>query len=206
MKKKKTPLPYPFSPRRRAYRARRLFYRPDRAHLSPREAMLERIAGAALSRLPELDAAQRQGADEAEVLRRQLAQAQNDLRDVRRRAEREKEESKRFAAQDFIQSLIPTLDSLDHALAAAEAHPEDAEGLAGGIRAICQQIEKALADHGIEKIQAMGAQFDPNVHEALGVEKTDAHPPNTVIQVLQGGYVLNGRLIRPARVRIAQSP
>ena len=206
-------LPYPYSPRRRSHRARRLLYHPDRESRSPRQAMLSRIAGAAMARMRALEKAladaqkaAEQAAGEAETLKRQAAQAQTNLRDVRRRAERDKEESKKFAAQDFITSLIPTLDGLDHALMATEEHPDDAQGLAEGIRIICRQMDKALADHGIERVQALHEKFDPEVHEALGVEETDEFESDTVIQVLQNGYTLNGRLIRPARVRTSKKP
>jgi molecular chaperone GrpE len=81
----------------------------------------------------------------------------------------------------------------------------DTETFSQGVQAINQLLHKALSDQGLETITPLGQPFDPQYHEALGMDPTDAYPPNSVSMVLQSGYVLNGQLVRPARVRIAQA-
>ncbi len=143
---------------------------------------------------------------EAEKARDQYLRARADMENLRKRVTREREQLADRTLRGFIEALVPTLDSLDHALAALDAD-HDTEQLAEGIQAIHQQLEKALEAQGVEKVTpALGETFDPERHEALAVEKTDEKPANTIVDVLQSGYVVRGVLVRAARVRIAQSP
>jgi molecular chaperone GrpE len=124
---------------------------------------------------------------------------------VRKRAARDTEKNQRFAVQALVESLAPALDSFDHAMDAFDAD-HDAAAVAEGMGAIQRQIEQALEAHGVQKLVPLGEPFDPNFHEALGVGETEAYPDNTVIQVLQNGWMLHDRLVRPARVRVARNP
>jgi molecular chaperone GrpE len=133
------------------------------------------------------------------------ARARADLENARKRAAREKEDVARFAIQEFVESLLPALDGFDHALASMETDT-DAQALIDGIQAIRQQFDKALQNHGVVKVEARLQPFDPRLHEAMSVEKSEKHPSNTVIDVVRDGYLLNGRLVRAARVRVSQKP
>ncbi len=191
------------SGRRRRYRAARLRLHPGRDHLAgldSGEGVPRRKGTGHVAQPPGVGAAAG-----LEQLKGQLLRTRADFDNYRKRMEKERGNTRKFALQDLLESLLPALDSFDQALQAAESDNGE-EALAKGIRAIGKQMLSALADNGVEKIEAVGQPFDPNFHEALAVEKTDKHPDNTVIQVLQGGYTLNGRLVRPARVRIAQAP
>ncbi|MBN1867341.1 nucleotide exchange factor GrpE [Candidatus Sumerlaeota bacterium] len=202
--RKRVACPYPFSPRRRKHRARRLRYNPHGKHRSHREESLSRSLIHTAHQHNRLNDLLHHSKREFDKMKKVLVDTRSDLEATRRRATREKEEAAKFGLNDFINALIPALDSFDHALDAIGPDTSDASSVVEGILAIQQQFEKALASQGIEKIQPLGETFDPTVHEALGAESTDEHPPNTVIQVIQAGYVLNGRLVRPARVRVAQ--
>ncbi|HBF34491.1 TPA: nucleotide exchange factor GrpE [Candidatus Sumerlaeota bacterium] len=191
---------------RRHRRAKRVRLHPHRAHQSEREAFLEKTLEAALHKLRNAgkSAAQPQGENVA-TLRDQVLRSRAELDNFRKRVTREKEDLEKFAAQKFVTAIIPALDSFDHALAALE-QSHDAQTLAEGVLAIHQQLHQALVAQGVEPINPLGQAFDPNEHEALAVEKTEEQPHNSVINVFQNGYKLNGRVLRPARVRIAQKP
>ena len=200
--KKRISCPYPFSPGRRAHRARRLRYGPHSKHHSPREVSLSRSLIHTAQQHNRLNDLLHHSKREFDKIKQMLIQARSDLEESRRRGTREKEEARKFGIGEFVNTLIPALDSFDHALAAM---PEgESASILEGVRAIRDQFEKALESQGITKVDALNQPFNPEFHEALATESTDEFPPNTVIGVIQNGYVLNGRLLRPARVRIAQ--
>ncbi|NQU45215.1 nucleotide exchange factor GrpE [bacterium] len=184
------------------YRWRRLFYNPRRRHISVKERFLERGLESSLLRLIETP----ESVDAEKIrLKEQIVRARAEFDNFRRRTRREKEDLKKQAIGEVVEALIPALDSFDHALAALD-RDHDATALAEGILAIHQQMEKAFSTYGVEKINPVGEPFDPNFHEGLGVVQTEEHPANTVIDVLQSGWAVDGRLVRPARVKIAQKP
>jgi len=191
---------------RRHRRAKRVRLHPHRACLSEREAFLEKTLEAALHKLRNTSktVAQPQGESTA-ALRDQVLRSRAELDNFRKRVVREKEDLEKFAAQKFVNAIIPALDSFDHAVAALEK-THDAQTLAEGVLAIHQQLHQSLIAQGVEAINPIGQAFDPNEHEALAVEKTEEQPHNSVIDVFQNGYKLNGRVLRAARVRIAQKP
>jgi molecular chaperone GrpE len=192
--------------RRRSLRARRLRLHPNRAQRSDREALQEKILTHTLTQLATLrHEAQRRESVEAGHKER-LAHALAEMENLRKRTARDKEETRQFAVSGLVQALMPALDALDQAVASFDAG-HDAAALGEGVRGIGQLIAKALTEHGLERVEAqVGQVFDPNVHEALSVQKTDAQPANTVILTIQNGYRLNGRIVRPARVIVAQKP
>lgn len=192
--------------RRRALRARRLRLHPDRAQRSDREALQEKILTHTLTQLATLrhDAQRRESVEAGHKER--LAHALAEMENLRKRTTRDKEETRQFAVSGLVQALMPALDALDQAVASFDAG-HDAAVLGEGVRGIGQLIAKALTEHGLERVEAPpGQPFDPNVHEALSVQKTDAQPANTVVLAIQNGYRLNGRIVRPARVIVAQKP
>ncbi len=135
---------------------------------------------------------------------RALAEAEN----TRRRIQREKEDATRYAVAGFARDLLEIADNLRRALEAAPAdgladHPL-AQQLSVGVSMTEKMLADAFAKHGISRIDPTGEKFDPNYHQAM-FEVPDANtPPGTVVQVIQAGYVLNGRLLRPAMVGIAK--
>ena len=147
---------------------------------------------------------------ERDELRDKLLRAQAETDNVRKRAAREQSEGRRFAAVPLAKSLLPGLDDLRRAVDAAKASREagaDAEKLAGdlvnGVSATLSSLEKALGEHGIEPIAAVGEAFDPNRHEALAQAPSLDHTPGTVIQEAQRGYAAGDRVLRPSHVIVA---
>jgi len=155
----------------------------------------------------QLAAAQGQLGDlqaQAQGAREQALRALAELDNVRKRAQRDVENAHRFALEKFAQELLPVKDSLD--LAIENAGRADAAALVEGQAATQRLLAKALERAGIVELSPVGAPFDANFHEAMAAQPSATAEPNSVIAVVQRGYVLNGRLLRAARVIVAKAP
>ncbi|MBX7168522.1 MAG: nucleotide exchange factor GrpE [Pirellulales bacterium] len=148
---------------------------------------------------------------EIEQLKQELATAQDrvlrataEMENMRRRLQRELEDERRYANLYLLRDLLPVIDNLDRAIAAAEKNP-DATGLLEGVRMISQLLRQALVQHHCAEIVALHQPFDPNLHQAILQQPTTDHAPNTVIQVVVPGYQLHDRVVRPAQVIVAQA-
>ena len=126
-----------------------------------------------------------------------------DLENFRRRTVREKDELRLFAASRLLEDLLPALDNLSLGLAAAKKPNADLKALAGGVELVQQQLKGALAAHGLTEINPLGEAFDPHQHEAISHATSPDVEPEHVLAVVRTGYVLNGRLLRPASVIVS---
>lgn len=148
---------------------------------------------------------------EAEIaeLNDRLLRALAETENVRRRGQRDREETAKFAITGFARDVLSVADNLRRAL---EALPEDAgenealSSLVGGIELTERELAAIFQRHGVEKIDPAGERFDHNLHEAMFEIPTADAEPGKVMQVVETGYVLNGRLLRAARVGIAKAP
>src|SRR5437879_231214 len=131
-----------------------------------------------------------------------------DLDNFKKRAAREKTDAIKFANENLLQKLIPVLDNFDMALAAVQSADGGgtAQSLQTGVSMIHQQLKNALAESGLEEIDASGKPFDPNLHEAVSQKETADAPEGQVIQQLRKGYRFRERLLRPASVVVARQP
>jgi len=130
-----------------------------------------------------------------------------DLENFKKRAARERQEAIKFANASLLEKLIPALDNLDMALAAANnAESHSLESLKTGLAMIYNQLKSALAETGLEEIDATNQPFDPNLHEAVSHQDSAELPEGQVLQQLRKGYKLRERLIRPASVVVARKP
>jgi molecular chaperone GrpE len=134
----------------------------------------------------------------------QYLRAVADLENVRKRAARDVEQASRYGLEKFAAELVPVKDSLD--LAVENAARSDAAALAEGQAATLRLLAKAFERIGIQEIDPAGQPFDANLHEAMAMQESATAVPNSVIAVVQRGYTLNGRLLRPARVLVAKGP
>ncbi|HTQ35862.1 MAG TPA: nucleotide exchange factor GrpE [Steroidobacteraceae bacterium] len=149
----------------------------------------------------ELAAAQGQAAArERELALRSAAEIEN----IRKRAARDVEQAHRFAVERLVQELLPVRDSLE--VAAASGATADAATLAAGQAATLKLLARAFEKFAVQVIDPAGEPFDPQRHEAMATQSSVAAAPGTVLQVVQRGYELNGRLLRPARVIVASEP
>ena len=130
-----------------------------------------------------------------------------DLENFKKRAARERQDAIRFANASLLEKLIPALDNFDMALTAAtNAESNPVESLITGITMIHTQLKNALAEAGLEEIDAANQPFNPNLHEAVSQEESAEVPDGHVIRQLRKGYKLRDRLIRPASVVVARKP
>jgi len=134
----------------------------------------------------------------------QYLRAVAELENVRKRAARDVEAANRYGLEKFAQELLPVRDSLE--LAVENAGRADARSLAEGQEATLKLLNKALEKLGVRVIDPRGEPFDPARHEAMMAQESATAEPNSVLQVVQPGYELNGRLLRPARVIVARAP
>lgn len=150
----------------------------------------------------QLQAAQAEAASNKDLYLRALA----DLENYRKRSQREKEDAIRFANDNLLRNTIPVLDNLERAIEHARLSNEEQAGLLEGVEMTLEQFRKLLEASGVTPVEAIGQPFDPNFHQAMGQVPTADHSPNTVVQELQKGYLLNERLLRPSLVMVSSPP
>ncbi len=138
---------------------------------------------------------------EREALIDRLARLQAEFDNARKRAVREQQDFREFAAAEVIKSFLPTLDSFERALKAGG----DSTEFRNGIELIYRQFQDALQKIGVQSIPAVGQTFDPRVHEAIEMVDTTDVPDHHVVDELQRGYKYKERLLRPAMVRVARN-
>lgn len=143
-------------------------------------------------------------AETKDKLLRALAEGEN----IRRRAQRERDEASRYAAASFAKDMLEVADNLRRALASMpeESAPDEAtRNLLAGVAATERELLAAFERHGIRRVDPAGERFDHNFHQAMFEVENSGQPAGTVVQVLQPGYVLRDRLLRPALVAVAKA-
>ena len=144
-------------------------------------------------------------AAKAQTYYEQLLRTAADLENYKKRATRERQDAVRFANEALLEKILPVLDNFEMALTAANAAGTSVESLQAGVKMIHQQLKSALADAGLEEINAAGQPFDPNFHEAISQQES-TEPEGQVVQQVRKGYKLRDRLLRPASVVVAKKP
>ena len=133
--------------------------------------------------------------------------AEAEMQNLRRRAERDVRNAHKFGAERLLQNLLPVLDSLEKAIETSEAAgQEEDDPQLEGIKLCSKLFIDVLAKEGIEALDPQGEPFDPNLHEALSMIENPDLEPNSVMTVIQKGYRLNERLVRPAKVMVSKAP
>jgi molecular chaperone GrpE len=136
--------------------------------------------------------------------REQYLRAAAEFDNARKRAQRDVENAHRYALERFAAELLPVRDSLE--LGVRSATQSDPQSVLAGQEATLKLLERAFEKFSIKQIDPSGQRFDPNLHEAVLMQESADAAPNSVLQVVQSGYELNGRLLRPARVVVATAP
>ena len=149
----------------------------------------------------------KQRAAKADESWERLLRTTADFDNYKKRAAREKQEAVKFANEGLLQKLVPVLDSFDMAMAATQNNQaESVQSLQTGISMVQEQLKTALAEAGLEEVDAAGKRFDPNLHEAVSQQETAEVAEGQVLQQLRKGYKLRDRLLRPASVIVAKAP
>ena len=131
--------------------------------------------------------------------------AQADAQNVKRRAEQDVEKARKFALERFAGDLLPVIDNLERSLEAASGADELSKSIAEGVELTLKSLIDAMKKYNIEAVDPAGEPFDPQLHQAMTMVENADMEPNTVMAVMQKGYTLNGRLIRPAMVMVTKA-
>jgi molecular chaperone GrpE len=142
--------------------------------------------------------------EEREQLRDRLLRTTAEFDNYRKRIERERREMADRVSEGVLLDVLPIVDDLERALA-AEAGGEGADAYRRGVELIHKQLTDLLARRGVKPLEALGADFDPHLHQAVASEPAEGHRDGEVIAELRRGYLLNDRLLRPAMVKVAQA-
>jgi len=145
-------------------------------------------------------------AAKADEYRERLLREAADFDNYKKRAARERQDSVTYANENLLQKLIPVLDTFEMALAATASDGASAQSLQTGVLMVYNQLKSALADAGLQEIDARGKVFDPNLHEAVSQQESAEVPDGEVMQQIRKGYMFRNRLVRPAGVIVAKKP
>ncbi|CAM3958930.1 nucleotide exchange factor GrpE [Pseudoalteromonas byunsanensis] len=162
------------------------------AELSPEEE----IAGL----YAELEAAKQTIADQQDSVVRAAADVEN----MRRRAAQDVEKAHKFALEKFANELLPVIDNLERAIEFSDRENETLKPVLEGIDMTLKSFSDAVAKFGVETVNPQGETFNPELHQAMSIQPSNDVSPNTVLAVMQKGYTLNGRLLRPAMVMVSK--
>jgi molecular chaperone GrpE len=162
-------------------------------------------AEAVIGDLDALRARAEQAERDRDELRDLARQTRADFENYQKRVQRDLAQERRYAHSPLAAELLPALDNLDRATAAAKQAGETGP-LVQGVGMVQSQILDALRRHGVTRIEAQGRPFDPNLHQAVMQQPSDSVPPGTVLQVLEPGYLIHERVLRPARVVVSAAP
>jgi molecular chaperone GrpE len=141
--------------------------------------------------------------EKAAVCREKLMRLQAEFENYKKRQSRDRDEQRRSARERIIRDFLPVLDNLERAL----EHGDGAEQgkLLEGVKLVFKQFSESFAQLGLKQMESLGEPFDPHVHEAMSRVETDGDPPDgTVVEVYQKGYLMEGRVLRPAMVGVAK--
>ncbi|WP_371811867.1 nucleotide exchange factor GrpE [Thiomicrorhabdus sp. 6S3-12] len=142
--------------------------------------------------------------DEAAKHKDMALRLQADMENLRRRTRLDLEEAHKYALKKFVDALIPAMDSMEMGIEAASKEEATKESIKEGVEMTFKQMLDVLAEFSVERIDPKGEKFNPQDHEAMTMIPSPDHESQTVVDVIQKGYKLNDRLVRPARVIVAQ--
>ncbi len=144
--------------------------------------------------------------EELEAAKDTALRAQAEAQNARRRSEADVEKARKFALERFAGEMLSVVDNLERALEATEGDAEDAKAMAEGVDLTLKALLDVFERFNIEQVDPRGEPFDPNLHQAMTMVPNPDMEPNTVMDVMQKGYTLSGRLIRPAMVVVSKAP
>jgi molecular chaperone GrpE len=133
-----------------------------------------------------------------------------DFENYKKRMAKEREEQHKYSQSSLLKEILPVLDNLERAMAALKGHEQEATpafaALKQGVDMVLKQFHSVLERHGVVRIEAVGKPFDPRFHEVMMQVDSAELPEDTVLDELQGGYMIQDRVLRPARVRVTRKP
>jgi len=134
-----------------------------------------------------------------------VIRAKAEVDNIRRRSAQDVEKARKFALEKFASELLPVVDNLERAIASVNTEDENQKGLAEGVELTLQSMMSALDKFGVKVVDPQDQPFNPEFHQAMSMQEVEGVEPNTVLAVMQKGYELNGRLVRPAMVMVSKA-
>ncbi|QJR79729.1 nucleotide exchange factor GrpE [Alteromonas pelagimontana] len=157
-------------------------------------------------RIYELEIALSEASSQIKEQQEGVLRARAEMENARRRADAEVEKARKFALERFAGELLPVIDNLERALDAGDSSNEAVKPLLEGVEMTQKSFISTIEKFGMTPIDPQGEAFNPELHQAMSMQESADHEPNTVIAVMQKGYALNGRLLRPAMVMVSRAP
>lgn len=176
------------------------------ADVNEQEAQASADEPGLMQRVAELEAALATAQEEATQRKDAALRAAAEAENVRRRAAQDVQKARDFALEKFAAELLSVVDNLERAMQSMDSADDNSKSVFEGIEMTYKGFLATLEKFGIEALDPQGQPFNPDHHEAMGMQESEEHAPNTVMAVMQKGYLLNGRLLRPAMVMIARAP
>ncbi len=156
------------------------------------------------SQLAQLEAALLQSESRVKEQQESVLRAKAEVENMRRRSEQEIDKARKYALNRFAEELLPVIDNLERAIQAADVENEAVKPLLEGVELTHKTFIDTVAKFGLKEINPEGEKFNPELHQAMSIQESEEHEPNSVIFVMQKGYELNGRVVRPAMVMVAK--
>ncbi|USH03018.1 nucleotide exchange factor GrpE [Grimontia kaedaensis] len=169
------------------------------------ENALDAETDAMINRITELEAALE--ASEATVKEQQdsVLRARADIENMRRRTEQEIDKARKFALERFANELLPVIDNMERAVEMADKENDALKPMIEGVELTLKTMKDAVEKFGLKELNPHGEPFNPEFHQAMSIQESADHEPNTVMFVMQKGYELNGRVVRPAMVMVSKA-
>lgn len=157
------------------------------------------------SRIAELEAALLSSEAQANEAKDAALRARAEGENIRRRSEQEIDKARKYALNKFAEELLPVIDNLERALEMADKTDESSKAMMEGVELTLKTMTDTVAKFGLTQINPQGEAFNPEFHQAMAIQESTDFAPNTVMMVMQKGYELNGRVIRPAMVMVSKA-
>lgn len=180
---------------------------PETADQAPQDGATvdEVLASLEQQKIAELEAELAQAKAQVAEQQDSVLRAKADSENARRRAQGEIDKAKKFALERFASELLPVIDNLERALQSADPENEDIKPVLEGIELTHKSFITTVEKFGLAVIDPQGETFNPDLHQAMAMQESADVAPNTVLMVMQKGYQLNGRLVRPAMVAVSKA-
>ncbi|MGR5144475.1 nucleotide exchange factor GrpE [Photobacterium sp. DNB23_23_1] len=157
------------------------------------------------ARIAELEAALLTSDAKVREQQDSVLRARADVENMRRRSEQEIDKARKFALNKFAEELLPVIDNMERAIEMADKNDEAVKPMVEGVDLTLQTMMGTVEKFGLKQLNPMGEAFNPEFHQAMSIQESADHAPNTVMLVMQKGYELNGRVIRPAMVMVSKA-
>lgn len=177
---------------------------PEESHIPEDKSPENNSADESL--IDEREAALLKLQEELAAAKDQAVRAHAEMQNIRRRAEQDVEKAHKFALDRFAGDIVSVADNLERALGTIDSGDDKQKAIAEGIELTLKGLLDTLTKHGVQQLNPLGEPFNPQQQEAIAMVPNPAMEPNSVMDVMQKGYALNGRVIRPARVVVTKAP